>query len=139
MARPFLSILLALHLNAYKNREGGLSSSYARSLTCVANSTSLSHLLRAQREWESRPPKSPSTEIHLHGCAGDQVFGSVFTTARFIRSTSAALSTSGSSSPSPSDTCCCFSFGDRLKDCTASIFLHRVSTASSNIHTRCLM
>jgi hypothetical protein len=27
------------------------------------------------REWESRPPKSPSAERHLHGCAGDQVFG----------------------------------------------------------------
>jgi hypothetical protein len=34
-----------------------------------------SHLLRAQREWESRPPKSSSADLHLTGCAGDQVFG----------------------------------------------------------------
>jgi hypothetical protein len=34
-----------------------------------------SHLLRAQRVWESRPPKSPFAERHLHGCAGDHVFG----------------------------------------------------------------
>jgi hypothetical protein len=34
-----------------------------------------SHLLRAQRLWESRPLKSSFTELHLHGCAGDQVFG----------------------------------------------------------------
>jgi hypothetical protein len=35
----------------------------------------LSHLLRAQSEWEMRPPKSSSVELHLYGCAGDQVFG----------------------------------------------------------------
>jgi hypothetical protein len=29
----------------------------------------------ASTEWESRPPKSPSAERHLHGSAGDQVFG----------------------------------------------------------------
>jgi hypothetical protein len=34
-----------------------------------------SHLLWAQRVWESRPSKSPSTELHLHGCASDHVFG----------------------------------------------------------------
>jgi hypothetical protein len=34
-----------------------------------------SHLLRAQRVWESRPPKSPSVELHLHGYADNQVFG----------------------------------------------------------------
>jgi hypothetical protein len=34
-----------------------------------------SHLLRAHTVWESRPPKSSSAERHLHGCAGDQVFG----------------------------------------------------------------
>jgi hypothetical protein len=48
----------------------------------------LSHFLRAQREWESRPPKSPSAEIHLHKCAGDIRFlGSVLATAPAIRST----------------------------------------------------
>jgi hypothetical protein len=41
----------------------------------VVYSPSLSHLLRAQIVWESRPPKSPSAEWHLHGCASDQVFG----------------------------------------------------------------
>jgi hypothetical protein len=39
--------------------------------------------------WESRPPKSPSEELHLHGCADDQVFGSVLATDRFVRSTNA--------------------------------------------------
>jgi hypothetical protein len=29
----------------------------------------------ASTEWESMPPKSPSAERHLHGCAGNQVFG----------------------------------------------------------------
>jgi hypothetical protein len=71
----------------------------AQSIRRIANSTSPSHLLRARRGWEGRPPKSPSTEIHLHGCVGDQVF--VLVTARFISSTSAALSTSGSSSSTP--------------------------------------
>jgi hypothetical protein len=41
----------------------------------VAYNPSSSHLLRAQTVWESRPPKSSSVERHLHGCAGDQVFG----------------------------------------------------------------
>jgi hypothetical protein len=41
----------------------------------VAYSSSSSHLLRAQRVWDSRPMKSPFAERHLHGCAGDQVFG----------------------------------------------------------------
>jgi hypothetical protein len=27
------------------------------------------------REWEGRPPKSSSIELHSHGCASDQVFG----------------------------------------------------------------
>jgi hypothetical protein len=54
-------------------REG--SSSHAIYLTRIANNTFPSHLLRAQREWESRPPKSPTAEIHLHGCADDQIFG----------------------------------------------------------------
>jgi hypothetical protein len=40
----------------------------------VAYCPSPSHLLRAPRVWESRPPKSPSAERHLHGCAGHQVF-----------------------------------------------------------------
>jgi hypothetical protein len=41
----------------------------------VAYNPSPSHLLRAQTVWESRPPKSMSTERHLYGCGGDQVFG----------------------------------------------------------------
>jgi hypothetical protein len=45
-----------------------------QSLTRVAVSPSSFHLLRAQREWASRPPKSPSVELHLHGCADDKVF-----------------------------------------------------------------
>jgi hypothetical protein len=46
-----------------------------QSLRRVALSPFPSHLLRAHIEWESRPPKSPSAELHLHGCVGDQVFG----------------------------------------------------------------
>jgi hypothetical protein len=34
-----------------------------------------SHLLRAQREWEGKTPESPSAQLHLHGCADDQIFG----------------------------------------------------------------
>jgi hypothetical protein len=41
----------------------------------VAYNPSPSHLLLAYRVCESRPPKSPSAERHLHECAGDQVFG----------------------------------------------------------------
>jgi hypothetical protein len=52
-----------------------LVTSHTNSLRRVAHSPFLSHLLRAQRVWESRPPKSPFAELHLHGCAGDQVFG----------------------------------------------------------------
>jgi hypothetical protein len=64
----------------------------------------------------------------VHRCADDQVFGSVFATACFIRSTSAASSTSGSSSSSPGDTCCCSSSGDR------SGGLHRVHLLASNLY-----
>jgi hypothetical protein len=46
---------------------------YARTTRCTQPFPS--HLLWAQRVWESRPPKSPSAELHLHGCAGDHVFG----------------------------------------------------------------
>jgi hypothetical protein len=53
-------------------REG--SSSYVKSLTRIANNTSSSHLLRSQKECESKPPKSSSADIHLHGCGGDQIF-----------------------------------------------------------------
>jgi hypothetical protein len=94
------------------------------SLRRVAYSPSSSHLLRAQRVWESRPLKSPSTERHLHWCAGDQVLGSILATARFVRSTSA----------------------DQVPrhrryswDCTAYICLRRLRTTTSNIHTRCLV
>jgi hypothetical protein len=38
-------------------------------------SMSPSRLLRSHREWESKPSKSSSAEIHLHGCIGDEVFG----------------------------------------------------------------
>jgi hypothetical protein len=52
---------------------------------------------------------------------------------------SAASSTSCSSSSSPGDACCCCSSGDRSRDCTTYIFLYRLSTTTSNIHTRCLV
>jgi hypothetical protein len=48
---------------------------HEQSLKRIAFNLFSSHLLRAQREWESRPSKLPSAELHLHECAGDQVFG----------------------------------------------------------------
>ena len=118
-------------------REG--SSRDANYLTRIANNTFPSHLLRAQREWESRPPKSPTAEIHLHGCAGDQIFGerlrdcsrdlfvqllrSQLAVRRLPELTRAAVLLPG----------------DRSRDCTAYIFLHRLRTATSNKHTRCLV
>jgi hypothetical protein len=123
----------SLLLTAYKNGEGGLFQ---------VNTIYVSHALQTsrprpifceQREWDSRPPKSPSTEIHLHGCAGDQIF--------WERTRDCSLDPfdpTAASSSSPGDTCCS-SFDDRSWDCTAYIFLHRLSTATSNIHTRYLV
>jgi hypothetical protein len=56
------------------------------------------HLLRAQRVWESRSLKSPSAERHLHGCAGDQVFGER-TRDGSLRPLDQHLSSSSSSTP----------------------------------------
>jgi hypothetical protein len=39
------------------------------------------------KEWESKPPKSSSVELHLHGCAGDQGFGERTLLAPFTRPT----------------------------------------------------
>jgi DNA-directed RNA polymerase specialized sigma24 family protein len=109
------------------------SSSHANYLTRIANNTFPSHLLRAQREWESRPPKSPTAEIHLHGCAGDQIFGErlrdcsrdrpQLAVRRLPKLTRAAVLLPG----------------DRSRDCTAYTFLHRLRTTTSNKHTRCLV
>jgi hypothetical protein len=82
-------------------REG--SSREANHLTRIANNTFPSRLLRAQREWESRPPKSPTVEIHLHGCAGDQIFG------ERLRDCSRDRPQPCCSSPSQVDACCCSS------------------------------
>jgi hypothetical protein len=49
--------------------------STVNSLRRVAHNHSHPTFLRAQRVWESRPPKSLSAELNLHGCVGDQVFG----------------------------------------------------------------
>ena len=111
-------------------REG--SSSYANYLTRIANNTFPSHLLRAQREWESRPPKSPTAEIHLHGCAGDQIFGERLRDCsrdlfvQLLRSTSSRV-----------DACCCSSSrrpatvrgtAQRTSSCTDFVRLHRTNT-----------
>jgi hypothetical protein len=47
---------------------------HTNSLRRVALCPFSSHFLWAQIEWERRPSKSTSDELHLHGCAGDQVF-----------------------------------------------------------------
>jgi hypothetical protein len=91
-----------------------------------------------QRKWESRPPKSLSAEIHLHGCAGDQILGSVFMTARVIHSTQRFVYILFFV-VFPGDVCCYSSFGNRSRDYMAYIFLHQFCTTTSNIHTRYLM
>ena len=84
-------------------------------------------------------PGAPAAEIHLHGCAGDQIFGerlrdcsrdlfvqllrSQLAVRRLPELTRAAVLLPG----------------DRSRDCTAYIFLHRLRTATSNKHTRCLV
>jgi hypothetical protein len=75
MVAHFGSLSSSLLLTAYKSGDGWLFQVRAISLTRIANNTSPSQLLRAQRECESEPLKSPSAEIHLHGCASDQIFG----------------------------------------------------------------
>jgi hypothetical protein len=40
----------------------------------IALSQSPFHLLRAQREWENRPSKSRSAELHLHDLCGQSGF-----------------------------------------------------------------
>lgn len=134
MRDRFCPLSFSLLLTAYKNGERGLfqlcESSYAN---CKQHIPVPSHLLRAQREWESRPPKSPAAEIHLHGCAGDQIFGErlrdcsrdrpQLAVRRLPKLTRAAVLLPG----------------DRSRDCTAYIFLHRLRTATSNKHTRCLV
>jgi hypothetical protein len=116
MRDRFCPLVFSLLLTAYKNGEGGLFQAQKNHLTRIASNTFPSHLLRAQREWESRPPKSPTAEIHLHGCAGDQIFG------ERLRDCSRDLLR--------------LLPGDRSRDCTAYIFLHRLRTATSNKHTR---
>jgi hypothetical protein len=75
MCDRFCPLSFSLLLTAYKNGEGGLFRVRVKSLTQIANNTSLSHLLLTLRERERWPPKSSSAEIHLHGCVGDQIFG----------------------------------------------------------------
>jgi hypothetical protein len=135
-ARPFMSVVFLL--NAYKNGEGGLFQGVT-SLTRIANNTFPSHFLRAQIEWESRPPKSLSAEIHLHGCVGDQIFGErlrdcsrdLFISALRLHPAVRHLFGATSAVVILPD--------DRSRDCTACIFLHRLCTATSNKHTRCLV
>jgi hypothetical protein len=69
-----------------------------KSSEIIANSKSSSHLLRAQRECESRPSKSSFAEYICTGVRAIRFLGSVLATAHSICSTSATSSTSGSSS-----------------------------------------
>jgi hypothetical protein len=93
-------------------------------LRCVAFSPSLSHLLRAQRVWESRPPNRRPQRDTCMGVQAIRFLGSKLATARFIRSTSA--------DQVPRRWC-------RSWDYTAYICLRRLRTTTSNIHTRCLV
>jgi hypothetical protein len=74
-----------------------------------------------EREWESRPPKLPSAELHLHECASDQVFGD---RTRSVRLTNV--------DPVLRHRRC-------SRDYTVYICLHQLRTTTLNIHTRCLM
>jgi hypothetical protein len=40
----------------------------------------MSHLLRAHKEWENRPPKSRSADVHLHGVRAIRFLGSILAT-----------------------------------------------------------
>jgi hypothetical protein len=59
----------------YGEGGGGGSSGYIRTVSDALHSAYYCPTFCEIGEWESRPPKSPSAELHLHGCAGDQVFG----------------------------------------------------------------
>jgi hypothetical protein len=75
MARSLVCCPSPLPLSVYKYGGGGRNSGYANSFSNVLHSAYFRPTFYEQREWKSRPPKSPSIEVHLHGCAGDQVFG----------------------------------------------------------------
>jgi hypothetical protein len=121
---PLLSVHLPLRVYIYGGGEAASCyNTYEHSQTCCTQPFP-SHLMRAQRVWESRPLKSPSAELHLHGCASDQVFGSILATAHSIRSTNADQ---------------VLHRRHRLWDCTAYICLHRLCTTTSNLHTRYLV
>lgn len=98
MRDRFCPLSFSLLLTAYKNGEGGLFQS--REL----QTTHSRPIFCEHREWESRPPKSPTAEIHLHGCAGDQIFGERLRDCsrdlfvQLLRSTSSRV-----------DACCCSS------------------------------
>jgi hypothetical protein len=132
-SRPIFCVLpggplfFSLLLTAYKNGEGGLFQS--REL----QTTHSRPIFCEHREWESRPPKSPTAKIHLHGCAGDQIFGERLRDCSRDRPQLAVRRL-------PKLTCAVVLLpGDRSRDCTAYIFLHRLRTATSNKHTRCLV
>jgi hypothetical protein len=143
MCDCFYLLSFSLLLTAYKNGEGGLFQVRVISLKRITNNTSPSHLLWARREWESKPLKSSSGEIHLHGCVDDQIFGERFRDCSLDLFDPALLFV-------PllrlhhvlrrlPDDACCYSSGDRSRDCVAYIFLHQLCTVTSNKHTRCLV
>jgi hypothetical protein len=80
-----------------------------------------------------------ASEIHLHGCAGDQIFGERLRDCsrdlfvQLLRSQPAVRRL-----PELTRVAVLLP-GDRSRDCTAYIFLNRLRTATSNKHTRCLV
>jgi hypothetical protein len=135
--RPFLSIVFLL--TTYKNGEGRALLEGQHLSHELQTTHSRPIFLWAQREWESKPPKLPSAEIHLHGCVGDQIFGErlrdcshdLFIPVLHLHPAVRRLSGATSAAVILHD--------DRSRDCTAYIFLHRLRTATSNKHTRCLV
>jgi hypothetical protein len=126
MALMAIVMYVPLPLRMHKYGGDGRSSGHTNNLSIALHSAiPVPTFASIKREWESRPPESPTAELHLYGCVGAQVFlGSVLVTARFVCSTSAGH---------------VLRRRRRSRDCIAYICLHRLRTTTSNIHTRCLV
>jgi hypothetical protein len=132
MRDRFCPLSFSLLLTAYKNGEGGLfqlrESSHANCKQHIPVPSSASTESGRAGLRNHRPQRYTCT-----GVRAIRFLGSVFVTARVICLSSCfvrrlpELTRPAALLP-----------GDRSRDCTAYIFLHRLRTATSNKHTRCL-